>query len=197
MLSRKREPTGRRSVTEAILICSSQHSLKGSGSYDSLNVSRDVTFPPNLERFLWALILSCLIVSWRSYDKQTRVVVKGGSRVGGEGFLGKMGFGCSTHFAIGSRCFHKLSLCCTRLRCEHLSERAGVSAPGSGIALNLIKVRKTVPFMSVTCASIVMSSGKRCRTDAAEVCCLWSFKYVRCDSSLSKWITTNHNNKYI
>lgn len=52
MLRREGDQTGRRSVTEATLICSSQRSLKASGSYDSLNVSRDVTFPPNLERLL-------------------------------------------------------------------------------------------------------------------------------------------------
>lgn len=112
MFSRKGEQTGRRFVTEATLIYSSRRSLKSSGSYDRLNVSRDVTFPQNLERLLRALILSCLIVCWRSYDKQTRVVV---------GVLGGGSFGrgaadgnllcCLVSFATGSRCFCKLPLC--------------------------------------------------------------------------------------
>ena len=82
MFSREGQ-TGRRFVTEATLIYSSLHSLKSSSSYDRLNVSRDVTFPQNLKRLLRALILSCLIVCWRSYDKQTRVVVGGERGLGG------------------------------------------------------------------------------------------------------------------
>lgn len=84
MFSRKGGQTGKRFVTEATLIYSSRRSLKSS-SYDRLNVSRDVTFPQNLKRLLRALILSCLIVCWRSYDKQTRVVVGGERGLGGEG----------------------------------------------------------------------------------------------------------------
>lgn len=52
MFSRKGEQTGRRFVTEATLIYSSRRSLKSSGSYDRLNVSRDVTFPQNLGKAL-------------------------------------------------------------------------------------------------------------------------------------------------
>lgn len=80
--SRKAGQTGRRFVTEATLIYSSRRSLKSSSRYDRLNVSRDVTFPQNLKRLSRALILSCLIVCWRSYDKQTRVVVGGEKGVG-------------------------------------------------------------------------------------------------------------------
>jgi len=86
MFSRKGGQTGRRFVTEATLIYSSRRSLKSSSSYDRLNVSRDVTFPQNLKRLLRALILSCLIVCWRSYDKQTRVVVGGERGLGGGSF---------------------------------------------------------------------------------------------------------------
>lgn len=57
--------------TEATLIHSSLHSLKSTSRNDRLNVSRDVTFPQNLKRLSWALILSCLILCWRLYDKQT------------------------------------------------------------------------------------------------------------------------------
>ncbi len=85
MFSRKGAQTGRRFVTTATLIYFSWRSLKSSSSYDRLNVSRDVTFPQNLKRLLRALILSCLIVCWRSYDKQTRVVVGGERGLGGEG----------------------------------------------------------------------------------------------------------------
>lgn len=88
MFSRKGGQTGRRFVTEATLIYSSRRSLKSSSSYDRLNVSRDVTFPQNLKRLLRALILSCLIVCWRSYDKQTRVVVGGERGLGGGGGFG-------------------------------------------------------------------------------------------------------------
>lgn len=89
MFSRNRGQTGRRFVTEATLIYSSWRS-------DSVNVSRDVTFPQHLKRLLRALILSCLIVCWISYDKQTRVVV------GGE--LGMGGGGCGWEFtpALGN-----------------------------------------------------------------------------------------------
>lgn len=80
MFSRKRGQTGRRFVTEATLIYSSRRS-------DSVNVSRDVTFPQHLKRLLRALILSCLIVCWISYDKQTRVVVRGERGSGGGGGL--------------------------------------------------------------------------------------------------------------
>lgn len=81
MFSRKRGQTGRRFVTEATLIYSSRRS-------DSVNVSRDVTFPQHLKRLLRALILSCLIVCWISYDKQTRVVVGGERGSGGGGGYG-------------------------------------------------------------------------------------------------------------
>lgn len=72
--------TGKRFVTEATLIYSSRCS-------DSINVSRDVTFRQHLKRLLRALILSCLIVCWISYDKQTRVVVGGERGVGWSGGL--------------------------------------------------------------------------------------------------------------
>lgn len=93
MFSRKGGRTGRRFVTEATLIYSSPRSLKSGSGYDRLNVSRDVTFPQNLKRLLRALILSCLIVCWRSYDKQTRVVVGGERGLGGGGVGGGGGFG--------------------------------------------------------------------------------------------------------
>lgn len=136
MFSRKGEQTGRRFVTEATLIYSSRRSLKSSGSYDRLNVSRDVTFPQNLERLLRALILSCLIVCWRSYDKQTRVVV---------GVLGGGSFGrgaadgnllcCLVCFATGSRCFCKLPLCLLQRGSKWKSElRSGVLLQTSRIA---------------------------------------------------------------
>lgn len=117
MFSRKGGQTGRRFVTEATLIYSSRRALKSSSSYDRLNVSRDVTFPQNLKRLLRALILSCLIVCWRSYDKQTRVVVGGERGLGGGGFLEERGGGweralaARACFATGSRCFCKLPLC--------------------------------------------------------------------------------------
>lgn len=96
--------TGRRFVTEATLIYSSWRS-------DSVNVSRDVTFPQHLKRLLRALILSCLIVCWISYDKQTRMVVGGELGKGGGGLW--MGIHSSAWqcFAAGSRCFCKLPLC--------------------------------------------------------------------------------------
>lgn len=139
MFSRKGGQTGRRFVTEATLIYSSWSSLKNSSSYDRLNVSRDVTFPQNLKRLLRALILSCLIVCWRSYDKQTRVVV------GGERGLGGGGFGrgavdgnvlhCSACSATGSRCFCKLLLCLLQRGSKCKSElRSGVSLQTSRIA---------------------------------------------------------------
>lgn len=107
MFSRKGEQTGRRFVTEATLIYSSRRSLKSSGSYDRLNVSRDVTFPQNLERLLRALILSCLIVCWRSYDKQTRVVVGGG----GAGWREFRERGCGWELALlpGLHC-HRIQM---------------------------------------------------------------------------------------
>lgn len=113
MFSRKGQ-TGRRFVTEATLIYSSLRSLKSSSSYDRLNVSRDVTFPQNLKRLSRALILSCLIVCWRSYDKQTRVVVGGERGLGGEGFFGRGAVDgnvlhCSACFATGSRCFLQIT----------------------------------------------------------------------------------------
>lgn len=103
VFSRKGQ-TGRRFVTEVTLIYSSLHSLKSSSSYDRLNVSRDVTFPQNLKRLLRALILSCLIACWRSYDKQTRVVV-GGAVDGSVHSAARPGS------ATGSRCFCKVPLC--------------------------------------------------------------------------------------
>ena len=139
MPSRKGGETGRRFVTEATLIYSSRRSLKSSSSYDRLNVSRDVTFPQNLKRLLRALILSCLIVCWRSYDKQTRVVV------GGERGLGwREGLRMGTHsaarlcFATGSRCFCKLPLCLLQRGSKCKSElRSGVSLQTSRIAGSL------------------------------------------------------------
>lgn len=64
----KEDRWGKRFVTEVTLIYSSPCT-------DGINVSRDVTFPHRLKRLMWAFILSCLIVCWISYDKQTRVVV--------------------------------------------------------------------------------------------------------------------------
>ncbi len=63
---------GRMLVTGATLIHSSSSSLKSTGSYDRLNASRDVTFPDNLKELEPALLLSCLILFSRFYDKQTR-----------------------------------------------------------------------------------------------------------------------------
>lgn len=88
VFSRKAGQAGRWFDTEATLIYSSQRSLKSSSSYDRLNVSRYVTFPQNLKGLLRALILSCLIVCWRSYDKQTRLVVGGERGVGWSGVFG-------------------------------------------------------------------------------------------------------------
>lgn len=130
MFSRKGGQTGRRFVTEATLIYSSLCSLKSSSSYDRLNVSRDVTFPQNLKRLLRALILSCLIVCWRSYDKQTRVVVGGERGLGRRGVAGGLGEGLrmGTHsaaracFATGSRCFRKLPLCLLQRGSKRKSE---------------------------------------------------------------------------
>ena len=68
--------TGWRFVTEATLIESSCRS-------DDINVSRDVTFAQHLKRLSRALGLSCLIVCWISYDKQTGLVVVGGKRGSG------------------------------------------------------------------------------------------------------------------
>lgn len=117
MFSRKGGQTGRRFGTEATLIYSSRRSLKSSSSYDRLNVSRDVTFPQNLKRLLRALILSCLIVCWRSYDKQTRVVV-GGERGLGRGALDGNVPRCVAFFATGSRCELPLCLLQRGLKCR-------------------------------------------------------------------------------
>lgn len=168
--SRCREParlvgkdrqTGRRFVTEATLIYSSRRSLKSSGSYDRLNVSRDVTFPQNLKRLLRALILSCLIVCWRSYDKQTRVVVGGGKGAsgGGEGGL-RMGTYTPVLsllcFATGSRCFWKLPLCLHQRGSK--CKIRGFAPQTSRIAGLLRRIwliwAETIPSTPVTCALI-------------------------------------------
>ena len=114
-------------------------------------------FHKNLERLLRALILSCLIVCWRSYDKQTRVVVEGGRGLR-EGLW--MGTHCSLAcFATGSRCFCKLPLCLlqTGLKCTFVWG-SGVSPQTSG---NLINVRKTALFSLVTCSLIGPKKKKR------------------------------------
>lgn len=100
MLSRKGGPAGKRFVTEATLIYSSRRS-------DGINVSRDDTFAQHLKSLSWALVLSCLIVWWISYDKQTGLVVGGGKELGQRG-MHSAARACS---AAGSRCFCKWPLC--------------------------------------------------------------------------------------
>lgn len=136
VFSRKGQ-TGRRFVTEATLIYSALRSLKSSSSYDRLNVSRDVTFPQNLKRLLRALILSCLIVCWRSYDKQTRVVVAGERGSGGWVAWVEGGFGWerTPPNATGSRCFFKWPLCLLQRASKRKSElRSGFPLQTSRIA---------------------------------------------------------------
>lgn len=185
MFSRNRGQTGRRFVTEATLIYSSWRS-------DSVNVSRDVTFPQHLKRLLRALILSCLIVCWISYDKQTRVVVGGELGMGGGGLW--MGIHSSARqcFAAGSRCFCKWPLCLLQRGFKSPELRSGFSLQTSRIAgllqwIWLISSKLFHPLpMSLVCLlapEISYPPGDRHWTDGAGL--LWTIKRVRCSSSTS------------
>lgn len=156
-------------------------------------------FHKNLERLLWALILSCLIVCWRSYDKQTRVVVEGGRGL-------REGLGMRTHcslacFATGSRCFRKLPLCLlqTGLKCTFVWGTR-VSPQTSG---DVINVRKTALSSLVTCSLVGPKKKKKKKsypqTDIEQML-LFSFflsSFFHRYGLLNMWIVPHHCRTYV
>lgn len=79
-----------------------------------------------------------------------------------EGVSGRVGFWTGTHATARlalppepDAFTNYVFVSFTRLRCEHLSDDLGFLL--QLLALNLIKVRKTVPFTSATCSPIAPS----------------------------------------
>lgn len=164
---------GRRFVTEAALIRSSPHSLKSGSRHDSLNVSRDVTFPPSSRKgslehssfHVW-LCAGDPMISRR----ERTAAVEGGRWLGAGAFWGerererqKVRQGNALRLACvaaKSSCFFyflfcKLLLCLLRKALTWTSERRSPGSLSSVEFLSLLWIwlewgEKVGPYISVT-----------------------------------------------